>query len=92
MRSNAVAGALVAFVDTKAIEAGLAKARFPGQGDEDPVKIAQALLEDRRSLALEALPAIAKKNFGADAAKWAAWWSEQRAQMGPQVAPEGWSF
>lgn len=92
MRSPAVAGALVALLDTEAIAKSVAKPAWYGPGDEEPAKVVRALLEERRRAALEALPAISKKNFGADLAAWSAWWSAERAQSGPQVMPEGWVF
>ncbi|HZU97103.1 MAG TPA: FHA domain-containing serine/threonine-protein kinase [Planctomycetota bacterium] len=92
MRLRCVIGALVGFTDVDARAASVVAAGFVAQGDEDVAKIANGLLQERRRQALEALPPLARKDLGGDAAPWREWWKGEKASAGPQVHPEGWAI
>jgi serine/threonine-protein kinase len=92
MRSPVVASALFGFLDTDAIIASVkaAVAKSPALGDLDVPALLGNLLDERRRVAMEALPAITRKNFGSDAKAWRAWWGETRSASRVQIVPEGW--
>jgi hypothetical protein len=85
-------GALVNLIDADGLQRSLAKQPWSGQTEDDVGKLVRGLLDERRRAALEALPAISRKNFGSDPAGWQRWWSGERHNLGPQVVPEGWVF
>jgi pSer/pThr/pTyr-binding forkhead associated (FHA) protein len=92
LRSPHVAGALVSFLDIEATLAPLAAVKWEGQEPGSAVELARGLVEDRRRVALETLPHVAKKNLGKGAAAWKTWWAEARSSSGTQVFPEGWTL
>jgi serine/threonine protein kinase len=92
MRSPCTSGALVAFLDLSPLPGGGERERALGLGEEEAGRVVRAVREERRRAALEALPAIAKKNHGSDLAAWKSWWAEAREKAPPQVAPEGWTL
>jgi serine/threonine-protein kinase len=91
MRSPHVGGALVSMVDAEVLAKQVIEALVArGRVDEDLGTLLRDHLDERRRLALEALPVIAKKNFAEDAAAWREWWAQTKKTLPSQVMPEGW--
>src|SRR5581483_4179506 len=92
MRSPHVAQALVAMLDVDAVIKWTTDACVAiGWLEENLAEVLRPHVEERRRQALEALPAISRKNFNEDAAAWRDWWDKTKKTLpASQVGPEGW--
>jgi len=87
-RSPMTIATLVSLLDGAAVaRACLEGAAAAGiEGSLEPAL--SAFLGTHRAMALEALPAITRKNLGPEAAAWRQWLGT--THLPPQVAPAGW--
>jgi pSer/pThr/pTyr-binding forkhead associated (FHA) protein len=90
LRSPLTIAALVSLLDAAALGRACQDGAVAA-GIDSPLEPAlSAFLGTHRAMALEALPAITRKNFGPDAAAWRQWLASA-GQLPPQCAPAGWS-
>lgn len=91
MRSKMTVETLVRLLDTQRLLEACVGGADPFETPEALSPVVMAFLEDQRTIALEALPAIAEVNYGDDVDAWRAWLEAARDRLPAQVEPEGWS-
>lgn len=90
-RAPATALSLIRLLNTGALADFCVHAAAPHEDFMTVGALVMDFLDRQRALALEALPAITRANFGDDPNAWLGWWNENAANFGPQVQPAGWA-